>query len=677
MRVFGKPGKRLVGTWTGGTVFPTLATVVVLAGPPAGAQESDAFSKQRLAPSVVAVAGVARDVDAVDVLHYDLNLSLAMTEELMGGTTTLRCVLRNLAGDVTDRVALHAAQLQIDSARINGALCSVTTDSAAEEIALVAPPGVHFMSGETLNVRIDYRRLAGVKRPGGRWGYYYFRDSLGIPAHLGYTMSEPSDARFWMPCHDDPADKATAGIRVTVPDGYVAVSNGALVGTDVPATGLVRWHWREDHPIAPYLMAITASRFSIATLPFQRGPGDVIPLQYYVWPADSAATAAYLAQVLDMVSGLSTIYGPYPFDKYGMVCVVPFGYGGMEHQSITTLNRYLMTDERVVVHELAHQWWGDLVTCATWRDIWLNESFATYSEALWQEQNGGPEALRTYMLGALLHFYYGSWQGAVYDPEGQGFNLFDDVVYSKGAWVLHTLRGAVGDTVFFRSLLAYRARHAGGNATTAQFQAVVDSVAGSSTAWFFDAWVRGKGWPIYNVQRARTGDTLKVTLRQTQSASWPVFPMWLDLRIQGGGHDTTVTVWNDARTTTYAFRPGFVADSVVLDPRNHVLKQVSYLATAVEEERLVPDRMILEQNYPNPFNGTTVIRFSAGDAAGTRVRLVVHDVLGREIAVLYEGPGTAGEHRVSFDASRLASGVYVYTLQAGERRQTRPMVLIR
>lgn len=429
--------------------------------------------------------------------------------------------------------------------------------------------------------------------------------------------------------------------------------------------------------IAPYLMAVTASRFVIASKPYMRGPGDTVPLEYYVWPADSAVTAAYLDDVHEMVSGLASIFGPYPFDKYGMVCVVPFGYGGMEHQSITTLNRYLKTDERVVVHELAHQWWGDLVTCATWPDIWLNESFATYSEALWQELKAGPAALRSYMLTGLLHFYYGSWQGAVYDPEGQGFNLFDDVVYSKGAWALHTLRGAVGDSVFFRSLHAYRARHAGGNATTAQFQAVVDSVAGSSTAWFFDAWVRGKGWPAYRVQRVQTGDTLRLTVSQTQSASWPVFPMWLEVRMQGGGRDTTVRIWNDARSTTYAFRPGFTADSVILDPQDRVLKQVTYLATAMQEEPRVPERMTLEQNYPNPFNGSTVIRFSAGDAAGARVRLAVHDVLGREVAVLYDGPGTVGERTVSFDASGMASGIYVYTLQAGQRRQARPMVLIR
>ncbi len=428
---------------------------------------------------------MVRGQDPVNVLHYDLSLTLAMTEELMGGRTEIRLVLESVVGGSTDRVILQSAKLQIDSVRINGLLCTVVPDTVAEEIALVAPAGIQFMSGDTLSVRIDYRRLAGVKRPGSRWGYYYFKDSIGIPSHLGYTMSEPSDARFWMPCHDVPTDKATAEIRVTVPAGYVAASNGKLLDVSPAGGDRVQWHWRELHPLAPYLMSITSSRFSISTLPFVRAAGDTIPLQYYTWKADSAQTAQYLPTVHAMMTGLSGLFGPYPFDKYGMTSVVPFGYGGMEHQTITTMNRHLQTDERVVVHELAHQWWGDLVTCATWSDIWLNESFATYSEALWAEIKGGKQALRTYMVNDLEHFYYGSWQGGLYDPEGQGFNLFDDLVYSKGAWVLHTLRGVIGDSAFFRTLHAYRARHAGGNATSLQFQSVVDSVTGTSMSGFF------------------------------------------------------------------------------------------------------------------------------------------------------------------------------------------------
>jgi aminopeptidase N len=640
------------------------------------AQEVTPFSKQNLAPSVVSVAGMANGWDPVNVLHYDLSLTLAMTDESMGGRADLRLVLENLPGGSTDRIVLQAAKLQIDSVRINGIACTVILDTLAEEIALAGPPGTQFLNGDTLKVSIDYRRLAGVKRPGSRWGYYYFRDSLGIPSHLGYTMSEPSDARFWMPCHDVPTDKVTAEVRVTVPAGYVAASNGKLLEVTQLGDGRVQWHWRELHPIAPYLMCVTAAKFTISTLPFVRAVGDTVPLQYYTWSPDSAQTAAYLPTVHAMISGLSGLFGPYPFDKYGMTSVVPFGYGGMEHQTLTTMNRYLQTDERVVVHEMAHQWWGDLVTCGTWRDIWLNESFATYSEALWAELTGGKPALQNYMVSSLQHFYYGSWQGALYDPEGQGFNLFDDVVYSKGAWILHTLRGVIGDSAFFHSLHAYRARYAGGNATSLQFQGVVDSVTGTSMSWFFNQWVFGKGWPVYGVQHVWTGDSLVVTITQRQSASWPVFQMPLELRLQGRRRDSTVTIWNDARIQRYAFAPGSASDSVMLDPFNRVLKQVEYEAPRVTEEP-APARMALEQNYPNPFNGTTMIRFTIGESADGHVRLVVHDVLGREVAVVFDKRGVSGEQQVAFDASRFSSGVYLYTLQVGGRRESRPMLLIR
>ena len=658
------------------TVRLVLVVVMAVTAVHVHAQDAVPFSKQRPAPAAVSVAGMVHGPDPVNVLHYDLSLTLAMTEELMGGRTEIRLVLENLPAGSTDRVVLQSAKLQIDSVRINGFACTVAPDTIAEEIALVAPAGTQFLSGDTLLVRIDYRRLAGVKRPGSRWGYYYFKDSIGIPSHLGYTMSEPSDARFWMPCHDVPTDKATAEIRVTVPAGYVAASNGKLMGVSQIGGGLVQWHWREIHPIAPYLMCITSSRFSVSTLPFVRAVGDTIPLQYYTWSADSAQTASYLPTVHAMMTGLSGLFGPYPFDKYGMTSVVPFGFGGMEHQTITTMNRYLQTDERVVVHELAHQWWGDLVTCATWPDIWLNESFATYSEALWAEVKGGTPALRTYMVDELEHFYYGSWQGGAYDPEGQGFNLFDDVVYSKGAWVLHTLRGVIGDSAFFRTLHAYRARYAGGNATSLQFQGVVDSVTGTSLSWFFDQWVFGKGWPVYGVQHRQSGDSLLVTITQTQSTSWPVFQMPLDLRFRGAGRDTTVQIWNAARSTVYAFSPGFMPDSVTLDPWNNVLKQVVYQPVSVDEP-VVPEDLSLYQNYPNPFNGMTVIRFQAGSGHGAHVRLVVYDVLGREVAVLFDEQGASGERRVSFDASSLSSGVYLYTLQVGARRESRPMLLIR
>ncbi len=609
---------------------------------------------------------------ALDVLHYDLSVRLTMTDEFLGGNMRIKLLLDGGPGTGTDRLVLHAAKLSIDSASVNGQRGTVSIDSLNETMAIQM--GTLHYGGETLDVSIDYRREPGLKRPGGRWGYWFFRDTLGIPANLGYTMSEPSDARFWMPCQDEPWDKATADISITVPAGYVAASNGKLTGTLTHPDGSVTWQWEERHPITTYLMCITASRFTVSTLPFVRAPGDTIPVQYYVWQGDSLETALYLPTVRDMMRELSRVFGPYPFDKYGMTAVVPFGFGGMEHQSITTLNRYLKTDEKVVVHELAHQWWGDLVTCATWPDIWLNESFATYSEAIWAESKGGKDLLRSYMNTELEHFYYGSWQGAVYDPEAQGFNLFDDVVYSKGAWVLHTLRGVIGDSTFFRTLAAYRAKYAGRSVTTEEFRTVADSVTGQDLSWFFQQWIYGPGWPVYSMNNGRTGDSLTVTINQLQAAGWPTYRMPIRIRAYGQGRDTTFTLLNDRRAQTFRVPLSFVPDSVVLDPEDWILKQVTKPATSVADEPL-PAVLALEQNYPNPFNPVTNIRYHI--PVRGFVRLEVFDLLGSRVALLEAGEREAGGHLVVLDGTGLASGAYVCRLMAGGSVRTVRMLLLR
>ncbi len=608
-----------------------------------------------------------------DMLHYRLDLSLAMVSEWLQGTATMTMVMKS--PDST--VVLNEVQLSLDTLTVNGAPAAFTVDPASETFTIHLG-GMHG-AGDTLVVRIAYRRVPGLSRPLARLGYYYFNtDSLAdLPANLGYTMSEPSDARFWMPCYDQPWEKATAEIHVTVPAGYVAASNGRWMGTTDNGDGTVTWNWREDHQIAPYLMCLTASRWSVFTVPFLRAPADTVPVQYYVWAQDSSV-AAYLPAVRSMLAAYSSLFGPYPFDKYGMSGLVPFDYGGMEHQSMTTLNRYLEVNEKAVSHELAHQWWGDLVTCGTWKDIWLNESFATYSEALWKEYQGGFPYLKGYMLNSLLHFYDASWSYAVYDPESQGQYLFWDLVYSKGAWVLHTLRGVLGDSTFFQGLRAYGQKWAGLSAVTSDFQAVVDSVAGRDMSWFFDEWVYAPGWPEYAMNWTWSPDTLHLTVyqmqQQVQSASWPVYRMPLPIRIYAGTRDTTFTAADTALTQRFSFAFPEMPDSVAIDPDGWVLKQIVVPPASVAEGS-VPSTFRLEQNYPNPFNPKTEIRYQVSGVS--HVRLMVYDILGREVAVLVNELQRPGSYAVKFDGSSLASGVYICRLTAGSFVGSRRMVLIR
>ena len=259
------------------------------------------------------------------------------------------------------------------------------------------------------------------------------------------------------------------------------------------------------------------------------------------------------------------------------------------------------------------------------------------------------------MVNNLQHFYYGSWQGAVYDPEGQGFNLFDDVVYSKGAWVLHTLaRGGRRFRVLplaprlSRPVCRRQCHHAavpGGG----RFRRRIARRPGSSMPG-----CAARDGRSTTCSARRPEIRSSVTITQTQSASWPVFPMRLELRIAGrrSGHHGRRS-GTDARTTTYAFAPGFVADSVSLDPQNRVLKQVTYQTTAVEEEPRVPTDLSLSAELSES------VQRDDGDPVlhrrypGARVRLVVYDVLGREVAVLFDERAAPGEQRVTFDASHV------------------------
>ncbi|MBI5473276.1 MAG: T9SS type A sorting domain-containing protein [Ignavibacteriae bacterium] len=622
-----------------------------------------------------------------DMLHYKLDITLPMTSDALAG----RCFMKMKLKRNVDSLVLNSVGLALDTVRVDGVAKSAQLDSLTETFTIPLNETRH--AGDTLLIDIAYHRLQNFRRTSSRQGFYFFRDTIGLPANLGYTFSEPSDARFWFPCYDQPWEKATAEINVTVSSGYVAASNGKFLGTTNNLDGTLTWRWLQSQPIATHLVCMTVSRFSVSSLPYIKSTGDTIPLQYYSWNAvpfvDSAWTAAFLPTVRQMVSAYAGLFGEYPFDKYGMTAIVPFGYLGMEHQTITTMNRYYATSHWVVSHELAHQWWGDNVTCGTWADIWLNESFATYCEALWREHLYGFDSLKAYMRDTLSQFQFVSWQGAIYDPVGQGFDLFTRAVYSKGGWVLHTLRGVVGDSVFFKSLRAYQAKYAGKSAITSELQNVVDSVAGRDMSWFFNQWIFGKGWPKYATRFTWNADTLTYTVQQNQEAAWPIFKMPIRVRAYFGANTRDYIVHDSLRLQTFKLPLSTQPDSVIFDPDGWILKQMVSFTDVVEEIRR-PYVFQLEQNYPNPFNPSTTIRFEIAGLPDERggsgssislttrfVSLKVFDMLGREVATLVNDELKPGRHERVFSGTGISSGVYVYRLSAGGSTLTRKMCLIR
>jgi aminopeptidase N len=311
-----------------------------------------------------------------------------------------------------------------------------------------------------------------------------------------------------------------------------------------------------------------------------------MPVEYFVYPEHESDARRLFERVPDMIAMYAQLCGEYPFlqEKYGMAAF-PWG-GAMEHQTLTSMCADCTWGDEdqdgIYAHELAHQWWGDDVTCATWNDIWLNEGFATYFEALWLSH------LYEIPMGALLRDYYddgaynGYLGGTVYIKDGN--DPFGDVgaIYLKGSWVLHMLRKVLGEEAFWGALRDYRAAHAYSNASTADLRAACEGRYGAPLDWFFDQWVYTPKRPVYSVSFTQTGTTAAVTVTQSQqhkvknrSTQRDVYVMPVDITLYyEGGASVTRTVMNDRRSQTFSFDVAGTVSSVGFDEESWILKVV-------------------------------------------------------------------------------------------------------
>jgi aminopeptidase N len=648
--------------------------------------------KEGLTPSPGLLTPAATIPHAYDALHYRLDVTPSRTSPAIAGTMTL--TLRVLDPALAE-VDLHAVGLSITGARVNGGARTVTPISGGVLIPVCeggdCPPHA---PGDTLVLAVDY---SGAPTRGL---YTYARNT--------YTLSEPYDARRWWPCYDLPSDKATLDLYATVPDSNVCYSNGVLVsvtpaGPPAPA-GQSVWHWRETHPIATYLVSL-----AVADYWEWSQPGAPVPLIHCTFPEDSTKAKLDFANVPAMFGVFAARWGAYPFDKYGQAAVSPFSVGGMEHQTMTTINRSWLRGDRYwefgVAHELAHQWWGDWVTCVDFRNIWLNEGFATFGEAVWHEGFYGAAAYDAYIqaqmnaaLAADANFRY-----ALYDPPAS--HLFGTTIYKKGSVVLHMLRRVLGEASFDAGMRAYGQSFGFGAASTADFEQAMEDASGQPLDWFFGPWVYGQGLPTYQwvwqTLPAEAGASdLAVFVRQTQTEA-PLFRMPIELRIvrAGGLADTTVTVWNEAVSEqNFVIRIRGTATALVFDPRNSIWKQLEPL-TADAGVGPGPDRpgpRLALAIAPNPTRGTVTL--TAGVAGsfpadiGSGARFSIYDAAGRQVlsrvavptAANAPGPNagpSAGPWRQTWDLSdehgvRVPAGLYFVEIVVGALREARTVIVL-
>ena len=440
-----------------------------------------------------------------------------------------------------------------------------------------------------------------------------------------------------------------------------------------------------DLPVVTYLIAVTMSRyFSVWSDWYMTGAGDSIECRYYVLEEDSAKAREDFIHMVDAMDFFSRRFGPYPFEKYGIAEVKPFHYGGMEHQTLTTVNSNWITGDRSVengfVHELAHSWWGNSVTLNDWPAIWLNEGFATYCEALFREYAYGLESMRARMRKAREAYFNQARQFdfPIYDPpEGELFNW--GIEYSKAACVLHMLRKTVGDSVFWAALRSYYSAHRYGNASVGDFQTACESAAQMDLDWFFGQWIFSTGFPVLEfawTSRPAQGGRFEVLLNVRQQNS-DAFHLPLDVRFGTAGtvfRDTTVWILN--RNNRFQFIASVSPDTLVLDPDAWNLmtsRRVAWIPEKETDTETENFRCVLQPNYPNPFNRVTAIRIdctldsSVADASG--LRLSVFNLLGKKVRSL-RLPIQINQHTMEIpwdgldDENRLLpSGIYIFKLE--------------
>ncbi len=509
-------------------------------------------------------------VHAYDVRHYRLALRPAMTSDSLYGRQTITAV--SMAAGL-DTVMLHCVRLEVDSVKLDGAAAGFRRPA---DSLLVGVGGLNY--GQPFALDVFYRGGNFAANGSNSRGYYWYPKSASTLKTLGYTCSAPQDARKWMPCCDEPWDKADSGcvFEITVPDTFVTASNGTLADTVREGNSLT-WVWEEDRAIATYLMAFHASQYSFWSDTALTSSGDTIPLLYYMWAPDSATSRSTFATVPGMVECFSSRFGRYPFGKYAMAAVYPFIFGGMENQDMTTIDRYwiINNDQYGIAHELAHSWFGDLVTCGTWADIWLNEGFASNCEAIYDEYLTGKKPgvyMTTNFSGALSG---NALTHPIYDPPMPLIYDFS-MEYAKGAWVLHMLRWTLGDSAFFPMMRAYADSFADGNAVTTDLQRFAERSYGSGLQWFFDQWVYRAGYPKYTTviyQRTHPDSgAARVTVKHTSTTGdLYAMPVAVACSTAAGRRDTVV--WIDgALCGPFQIEAGPTILWVKLDPDAWILK---------------------------------------------------------------------------------------------------------
>jgi len=567
----------------------------------------------------------------VKYIRFNLNIDPA-SEEISGSVYTFF----EVTGDLSTGIGMElSTDFIVDSVLCQGTPISYT-QSGLYALSLDVP--VTTVVGSYAGVEVFYH---GNPPTGDGFG------SVGRKEHEGvwamWTLSEPYGCRDWWPGKNDLTDKADSiDVYVHSPEIYRTASNGSLVSDEVTG-GLRTCHWKHRYPVVPYLIAVAVTNYAVYS-DFAYPDGIPVEILNYVYPEDKADIMTRTVQTVSVMELFSELFTTYPFinEKYGHA---QFGWGGgMEHQTMSFMGRF---DYEIIAHELAHQWFGDMVTLNSWKDIWLNEGFATYLAAITYEHffDGYYWPIwKTQSIG----FVTSEVDGSVYvDDTTNVDRIFNGrLSYYKGALLLHMLRWKCGDEAFFSAcrnylndpILKY------GFAGTAHLKAHLEATFGKDLTEFFNDWYYGQGYPSYQVRCYQIAvRDYQVEISQTQShPSVSFFEMPVPVRFSGPGGDTTIVFDHTANAQVFNIYPDFEIQTVKIDP-------VQWLISAGNLDTLIL-RSDNVKIYPNPV--VDFVRLSLPGENLTGISLA--DISGREVKAPFMNEGAG----ISINVSRLAAGMY-------------------
>jgi len=510
----------------------------------------------------------------VDITHIRLDLDVSVEQKQVAGSATIDfSPLREIDHLTLDAVG-HDVSL-VEYVREN-ATEPLNFENTGETLIVSFPESLS--RGKPQRIRIHYR----VSEP--RTGLHFFQPTETEPEtpRMVWSQGEPISNRHWFPCLDNPNERQTTELVITVDPRYSALSNGRLVSRTENG-GRTTYHWRQEDPHVSYLVTLVVSELQIVQEEW-RGK----PVLFYV-PADQVdLVEPTFGRTREMLEFFSDRFGiEYPWDKYAQVVVEQFIIGGMENTSATTLVDWVMHDEQalltstpdwLIAHEMGHQWWGDLVTCKDWSHLWLNEGFATYCEVLWAEHYEGRDDAdyRLYIKSRAARSGTTLERPIVdrrYDNPSQ---MFDNRVYPKGGWVLHMLRRLVGDDDFFRALQRYGTVYAYQTAETGDLRQIFTGLTGLSLERFFYDWTERPGHPVLDIKSSwdAEGKFVEIEIKQTQDGEAFHLPLELELVAANSPESRQLTRYMTEKEQTILVPMAERPTAIRIDPEFAVLAEI-------------------------------------------------------------------------------------------------------